>query len=491
MSKVKTATVLFGGLLAAGVICFSGYSAEPAEKEKADLSKPPRIAADARVGALPAQILRALEMRESYRWKPTVDKNKAKDEGAKIYARVAPAIVVMRGPNWHGTGFVIDPAGWIITNNHVVDGVDLDPETGARVLMVNLGRLDEGFMTPLKNEIKGYVYKSDAIKDLALVKLAEVPADIKNLPSLSVAKKVPGAGSTCYLIGHSGIGLLWSFRDGKVSQAGSWPRDMSTNIVRDLKLKGEARRAFERTINSIPATKIVMSSSGTSGGDSGSPVVNDKSEVFAVHFSGPRNEYDREGKLNYDRKGTSKFSYHVHLDELKAFLGGPNKDVKDFLAEQPKAPPLFIPDPWPAGLYHKLKDLDGDGTPDTLYFSLRPGENATGVLIDLAQRSKLTERDLADSKKLRDWKFDFALQFEGRDVRTFYATKGDANIDLIMITTDSKKLPAAELVFRKDAAGKWTKENAKGYFLINSNLFTDKTAQDRFRKIWPNVMKNR
>jgi S1-C subfamily serine protease len=484
MNKVKAGVLTLGVLLAAG---WSGFAAETAERRSKSAPKalkPPQMPKGARFGALPTQILEGLAVPEPYRFQGKRTPKTRDKKGALIYAKVAPAIVLLRGPSWHGTGFLIDKAGWILTNNHMVVGAPLDPETGGTMLTAFLGKINsDGVMVPTTPGHRAIVYQVDPVKDLALLKLTPVPQG--PLPALTLAKKVPAPGSDCYLIGHSGVGMLWNFRKGDISSVGEWPQGLSTNMALSLSLKGEDAKRFRQTLARTPATKIVISSCGSSGGDSGSPVVNDKGQVIAVHFAGPRNIYDKEGRLKTDRKGTSKFSYHIHLDEVRKFLGGPAKGPHKYLAGLPKQSPLSVRNPWPPGLYHKLQDMDGDGKRESLFFSLRPGAQVTGILMDLAQRNNLTERDLLKPSKLRSFKFDFAINFDPVNLRVFYATKGDANIDLILIKTTQNPNRTPDLALRKNARGVWVKDNKKYPDLLDATLFSNKVVRDRFKKIWP------
>src|SRR5438094_219751 len=49
----------------------------------------------------------------------------AKGDIREVYRKVAPATVLIRTPNGFGTGIVVDPRGFVLTNHHVVAGGEL------------------------------------------------------------------------------------------------------------------------------------------------------------------------------------------------------------------------------------------------------------------------------------------------------------------------------------------------------------------------------
>ena len=56
---------------------------------------------------------------KSDKWNPRVNHDRERGVAAAVYPIVAPATVVVRCGHGHGTGFVVDPKGWILTNHHV------------------------------------------------------------------------------------------------------------------------------------------------------------------------------------------------------------------------------------------------------------------------------------------------------------------------------------------------------------------------------------
>jgi len=91
----------------------------------------------------------------------------------------AGAVTVFAGSG-HGSGFIVSPSGYVLTNEHVV--------REARFVKV---RLANG------REILGDVVRSDAARDVALIKVAE-----SNLPAMSLRLATsPNVGDDVYAIG--------------------------------------------------------------------------------------------------------------------------------------------------------------------------------------------------------------------------------------------------------------------------------------------------
>ncbi len=318
------------GILVTGSVCLFESEAAPREGGEAAAVRKLRLPKDAVIGASPEQISRAILGTAAGEWKPVVNKEKSRGAAADVYARVAPAVVVVRTDKGLGTGAIIDPEGWIVTNHHVVAHAATDARTGAQQVAIYLGRLHGDFMQSVPEGIPGVVYKSSEEKDLALIKLTRMPPGFKKLSHLELAKKVPGPGSDCVSIGHPASGLLWTVRGGAVSGVGDWPRALTDWAGFALGASAHDREQLAKQFTGAKQRKVVLSTCGCNHGDSGGPLVNARGELIAVTFAMPGPE---------DR-GTAPFTYHVHLDE-----------VASFVAEHPETPQLVVPDPWPAGVF--------------------------------------------------------------------------------------------------------------------------------------------
>jgi S1-C subfamily serine protease len=462
MSRSKLCVVGLAVTVVAGAL--GGMAAPPNKNETAALPKVvlPR---DAGIGASPEQVARAALGLDSGPWKPGVNKERTRGPAAEVYARVAPAVVIVHTDTGHGTGALIDPAGWIVTNHHVIAEAPLDPETGAPRVTIRLGRLDDRFMRLLPEGVPGLVYKSSEEKDLALVKLTQMPSGFEKLPHLELAKKLPGPGSDCVAIGHPASGLLWTVRSGEVAGVGDWPREMTDLITAGLAASADEREKLGRLLAEARQRKIVLSTCGINFGDSGGPLVNGRGELIAVTFAMPKQQ----------NRGTAKFSYHVHLDEVSAFV-----------ADRPRVPQVLAPGPWPAGVFSSLRDLDEDGTPDTLLFGAERGKEVTGMLLDLKQKTDRTFKpeELGSAEGRQKWRFQFALHLQPR-IQAFYDTDDDGEFDLILI---GKATEGAQNILRR-VEGKWVHERGEGRRLIDPERIPAGAMRDRFVRIFRNLAK--
>ena len=232
----------------------------------------------------------------------------------------------------------------------------------ARTADIYIGRFDGEQMRLIEEPIRALVYKSSTQKDLALLKLTALPKGMKEVPFLAIADKSPKPGGACVSIGHPGSGLMWTVRSGEVAGYGEWPKDSGAFTAGRLSLDGADRDRAKTVLNNHPARrKVLLSNCGVAPGDSGGPLVNEDGKLIAVTYACPAEE----------GRGSANFAFHVHLDEVKAFI-----------ADKPEKPTVVLPDPWPAGVFSDLLDIDKDGKPETLVFGLtrggaRPGCSST------------------------------------------------------------------------------------------------------------------
>ena len=97
-----------------------------------------------------------------------------------LVASTAPAVVSVEHRRGQGTGLVLAPDGYILTNRHVVGGA-----TRVRVRLSGYGRLN------------GEVIGRDAPSDLAVVRV-----DATDLPTLPLAEQTPEVGELAVAIGN-------------------------------------------------------------------------------------------------------------------------------------------------------------------------------------------------------------------------------------------------------------------------------------------------
>jgi S1-C subfamily serine protease len=346
--------------------------------------------------------------------------------GTELFAKVAPSVVVVRTSVGHGTGFVIDPAGFIVTNHHVIQQ-GLRHEASGSYAMVNLGHLEtDGTMTLEQMERRAFVYKIDVGRDLALLKIEGASA----LPALQLADMPPRPGMSITIVGHPAAGMLWSIRPGQVASVGRMPGDMVDYVVAQLAASGDDKAAVTAQINAFPQRRILLTSAPVNPGDSGGPVVDDSGKVVGVTFAVPADP------------ALSKVSYHIHLDELRAFL-----------MQRPARAILVAPDPWDLGPQVELVDLDKDGRPDMLYAGT--DQSADTFLFDLdgdTPRALLVPKALDELVSKEKWEFEAGFHIGDDAMTAFYDSDNDGEVDLIV--TLGADLKAGQ--FTRPRGGAWT-----------------------------------
>jgi S1-C subfamily serine protease len=451
----------------AAVVLVGALAAEPPASDKKDPKAEALVLSDkARAAPSVAAILgrlkpAAFDVKDAQ----GADRTGAKGIGLKVYPKVAPAVVLVRSPTGTGTGFLIDPAGWVVTNYHVIaDALPDTRRTGALQVKVYLGKLVGGQMDIIRQGVDAYVYKKAPVQDLALLKLAGKPEGVPELPSLSLSGEDIKPGMSCVAIGHPAAGALWTLRSGEVAAVSRWPQDRKDVVLGLLTLDREQdRRAAEQALDRIPPVRVVLSTCGVNPGDSGGPLVDEAGKLIAVTFARPR---PREGvELNV-------FSYHVHRDELKVFLG-------DDLARLPATPPPDVPDALPSGVLAEARRVGGLGL---LLFGEARGKPATGLLLDLkGSNPQLTPDELADPDKRAAWKYQFALH-RTKPARAFYDSDGDGRIDKILIDVDGDGQADMSLGLE---GGRWKFGTVGPAALIDPAHFGDRGLRERFAPLVP------
>jgi S1-C subfamily serine protease len=120
-------------------------------------------------------------------------------KGGQIYRAVSPAVVQVATKEGFGSGSLLDTAGNIITNWHVVKGYEY--------VAVIFKPTVEG-KEPTRDDIKlGRVVKYDESADLALVKVSEVPTGRAPV-RLGDASEI-AVGMDVHAIGHP-TGEAWT-----------------------------------------------------------------------------------------------------------------------------------------------------------------------------------------------------------------------------------------------------------------------------------------
>ena len=162
---------------------------------------------------------------------------------ADVAERVKGAVVTVTADGKLGSGFAVNPDGWVLTNAHVVQD-----QTQVKV------RFGE-------KELDGEVFSRDENKDIALIKLK-----VGNLP--------------CVVIGN-----VESARDGDDVVAIGSPRGLEATVTKGIVSKAK-RDMDDRT--------YIQTDAALNEGNSGGPLFDSKGEVIGINTAIVR-EGDRIG----------------------------------------------------------------------------------------------------------------------------------------------------------------------------------------------------
>lgn len=381
-------------------------------------------------------------------------------EAIEVYRKAAPAVVyVTDGETGHGSGAFISSDGWVMTNNHVVEGMPYSLKHGAQVARIVYGSLGtEGSMEVAEGYLEGIVFRRDEQRDLALLKVVKLPGRRSSVPYLALAAEPPVNGENCFAIGHPSSGVLWTLRVGIISGHGRFPHD-NINVM----LKGadaDITRQFTESLRGVPSRVVTLSSCGINPGDSGGPLLNEAAELIAVTFAIPAEVRDKS------------FAYHIHLDEVKAFL-----------KDRPTEPIVVPPSSDFQAAYVSIEDLDDDGSPDARAFRDEEDDRAVALQVDLDQNSanerKAGPREQAAAQAddgRGDW--DYELAILAYPVPTlFLDTDNDGAVDLIH-RVQSGNQPAVRLSRR---AGLWTISECSDF--VPPAPFNDRGLNLRYRQV--------
>jgi S1-C subfamily serine protease len=347
--------------------------------------------------------------------------------GTDIYREVAPATVLVRNHNGFGTGVVVDPKGYVLTNNHVV--AEGDKKDFVLHVDVIFGEMTPtGRMTQKPKTYDGVVVKVDPVRDLALVRVMDPPA---KMPVVKLAKSAPQIGEKVLSIGNAGIGFLWAAKSCHVAGVGTHQEDVSmvagidcshadpsltAERVQEAKKSCEERKKAMVERFAVDTQGLaVQTDCAITHGDSGGPLVDSAGELVGLNQS-----------ISID---AATAAFHVHVDE-----------IRDFLAKHGEEGIAVLPDPLCAGgLDPSLEDLDLDGVPETLVMqsgSWMYGYGHRAVLIDLDQDHFSKPRPA-----LGDFEAEIAMVGEGRANYIYYDANNDKRWDLLLVDDTNDGTP--------------------------------------------------
>jgi len=173
-----------------------------------------------------------------------------------IYAHYARSVVLIVTPTSLGSGAVVDKDGTIATSWHVVRNLD---KVG-----VIFKPLDPNARVRESDAVEAKVVRIDQVADLALIKVASLPGDIRPFALADMSKLAVGAD--VHAIGHP-FGEIWSYTKGIVSQIRSdyaWKTDIGVEHHAD----------------------VVQTQTPINPGNSGGPLLNDAGELVGINAFG-------------------------------------------------------------------------------------------------------------------------------------------------------------------------------------------------------------
>ncbi|MBW2735187.1 MAG: serine protease, partial [Deltaproteobacteria bacterium] len=406
-----------------------------------------------------------------------------------VYRRVAPATVIVRSQRGYGTGVIYDPAGWILTNHHVI--AHAWRENFRWKVKVALGRLKKGGLMEKREKIyDAYVHKSDPLLDLAVIKLVDPPKDLVAIP---ISSTDPSPGEAVSALGHAGIGLVWAIKDGQISAVGK----LSTHLAQLMLHSGKEKKGgdkgdaalspkmrsrmkkmrkkldeYRKQLETKKPALVIQSTCDISQGDSGGPLVNRQAEIVGL------NAFVRSGGL-----AKKESNFHIHVREMRAFV----KKV-------PEKAPQRLPDPWvDGGTVAKVGDADMDQKIDVMVLhkfvsyrvffrsmrKLRPQAYLLDLDQDTAKGGTLPKPKELLAKRSFDAEFLFLTQ--DSHLYAWYDTDNDGKQDVLLVASkyNNKVLEG----FRIDAAGKLQKDATltKGP-LVRPEMFKDSALGTRLAK---------
>ena len=279
-------------------------------------------------------------------------------KGGQIYRTVSPAVVLVATKEGFGSGSLLDTAGNIVTNWHVVKGYEY--------VAVIFKPTVEG-KEPTRDDIKrGRVVKYDEIADLALVKVSEVPTG-RTPVRLGDASEI-AVGMDVHAIGHP-TGEAWTYTTGVISQY---------------------RQAYEWQAEGDPIkhrADIIQTQTPINPGNSGGPLLSDSSSLigvnsfkaggeglnFAVSVDEVRKFLARSGnRIEQDSK-TTKSDRECKPKELSKFRNEQNDATVvsfDMFCTGKDTGELVTPDDQSQAIFLRL-DRNGDGRADVIIFDLK------------------------------------------------------------------------------------------------------------------------
>jgi S1-C subfamily serine protease len=194
---------------------------------------------------------------------------------SRLYAKMSPGVVLIATNDALGSGSVLTQDGLILTNLHVVG----NESTVAVVFKPAV----EGAEIKKSDIHRGAVIRRDEVADLALIRVADAPANLTTIP-LGTMDDI-SVGSDVHAIGHP-TGEAWSYTKGVVSQVRrnyTWETD-------GLKHKAS----------------VIQTQTPINPGNSGGPLLTDDGTLIGVN--------------SFKATGSEGLNFAVSVDDVRTLL---------------------------------------------------------------------------------------------------------------------------------------------------------------------------
>jgi S1-C subfamily serine protease len=299
----------------------------------------------------------------------------------------APATVLITTRWGHGSGVVIDPKGLVITNYHVVEAgetEDFGIEVGVTTAKIN----PDGSADPDK-KLRARALKVDPARDLALLQIDGLKGTLPSAP-LAPAER-PRAGRKVSAIGNAGVGFGWAVKHCHINAIGTLESAASAIFRKEAEaLPPEKREEMAKAIAKAAkkAGLQIQTDCTVLPGDSGGPLIDEETHEIVGLNAAIRTSTS-------GAKSLGSVSFHIHI-----------KEIHDFLADAPKAPTSFVPDPWEVGGHQAaIDDTNNDGEIDSMRVGGHCGSehmSCHGIFIDMDQDSFRNVAKLPELQEIYD-----------------------------------------------------------------------------------------
>jgi S1-C subfamily serine protease len=192
-----------------------------------------------------------------------------------VFKKASPSVVKVYTKTGSGSGSLISKEGLILTNWHVVKDAK---KAGIAFMPKKRGKVTKDDL------LIGRVIKINGEADLALIKLDNVP---KNIKPLLISNKNPEIGQDVHAIGHPKGGSDWTYTKGYISQ-----------------LNYNDKWSYKDTTHRV--SLMIQSQTPINPGNSGGPLLNNKGKIVGVNSS---------SSLDY-----ASANYAISAEDVRAFL---------------------------------------------------------------------------------------------------------------------------------------------------------------------------